>query len=209
MRNKSLLYAGVAAPVLYVSTVFLGGLLRPGYSHIANAVSELTAAGAPNKALLDPLFILYNLVVVAFGVGIGLVARVDARGRKAATSASVSLIVIGALGVLLQLFFPQDPGGPAVTFAGTMHLVVSGITALGTMLAILCAALWFRARSDLRPFTPHSIITLIVVFVAGLAAAGAASSGSPIMGMIERVPILAFQQWLFVAGLALVARSHK
>ena len=55
--KKYLLYGGIVAPVLYVVTIIVGGLIRPGYSHIANAISELTAAGAPNKALLDPLLV--------------------------------------------------------------------------------------------------------------------------------------------------------
>jgi hypothetical protein len=55
------------APVVYVVTLILGGLLRPGYSHISQAVSDLIASGAPNKSLLDPLFAIYNLLTVAFG----------------------------------------------------------------------------------------------------------------------------------------------
>ncbi len=61
MKNRILSIGGALAPILYVMTVALGGAIRPGYSHIAQAVSELIETGAPNKALLDALFIIYNL----------------------------------------------------------------------------------------------------------------------------------------------------
>lgn len=104
---------------------------------------------------------------------------------------------------LIQLFFPQDRGGPAVTFAGAMHLFVSGITAFGTMIAVLAAALWFRARVA-PALALHSFITVIVIFAGGLAGAGLAATGSQVMGLFERVPIMSFQQWLLVVSLALL-----
>jgi hypothetical membrane protein len=38
---------GILAPLLYISAVLLGGLLRSDYSHLSNAISELTVTGAP------------------------------------------------------------------------------------------------------------------------------------------------------------------
>ena len=69
MRNKILMLSGILAPIAYVGAVVVGGLLRPGYSHIAQYVSELIEAGAPNKALLDPLFALYNVLRLRLVLG--------------------------------------------------------------------------------------------------------------------------------------------
>ena len=49
-----------------MGTVILGGLLRPGYSHISMAISELVADGAPNRTLLSSSFLLYNLLANCF-----------------------------------------------------------------------------------------------------------------------------------------------
>jgi hypothetical membrane protein len=51
--KKFFMLSGVLAPIIYVATVILGGLLRPGYSHVAEAISELVATGAPNRPLLN------------------------------------------------------------------------------------------------------------------------------------------------------------
>jgi hypothetical membrane protein len=40
----------------------------PGYSHLVNAISELTRPGAPHKALLDGMFSIYNVLILGFGV---------------------------------------------------------------------------------------------------------------------------------------------
>ena len=77
MRRIYLLLCGVPAPLVYVVTVILGGLLRPGYSQNAHAVSELIVAGAPNTSLLIPLFTLYDILLVAFGAGLLLTVKVS------------------------------------------------------------------------------------------------------------------------------------
>ena len=46
MSRKYLLACGMLAALIYLGTVILGGLLRPGYSHVAHAISELIAGEA-------------------------------------------------------------------------------------------------------------------------------------------------------------------
>jgi hypothetical protein len=66
MRNKLLMFSGIIAPLAYVVAVAVGGILQPGYSHIAQYVSELIEAGAPNKAILDPIFAIYDFYFYCF-----------------------------------------------------------------------------------------------------------------------------------------------
>ena len=47
---------GVAAAVIYVGAVIVGGWLTPGYSHVAHSISELTTAGAPYRDILNLIF---------------------------------------------------------------------------------------------------------------------------------------------------------
>jgi hypothetical membrane protein len=77
MSRKYLLACGMLAALIYVGAVILGGLLRPGYSHVAHAISELIAAGTPNTALLNPLFTLYDILLAAFGAGMLLTIKVS------------------------------------------------------------------------------------------------------------------------------------
>jgi len=203
MKHRLLLFCGILAPVVYVGTVIVGGAIRPGYSHIAQAVSELIESGAPNKPVLDALFIVYNLLASAFGLGMFAVIRARG-GNKGKTSGSwgaLLLVAIGVLGLAMTLFFPMDPRNAQATLAGTMHLVLAGIISLGTMLTILLIGLWLRNDPRLGKYWTYSLITDIVVFVSGGLAAASAASASKFMGFFERVTIGAFLQWVLVMAL--------
>jgi hypothetical protein len=202
MKNKWLLLCGVFASLVYVGTVVIGGLLRAGYSHIADPISELTASGAPNKALLDILFLAYNLLVIAFGVGIQRAASSLSHSKISGYVTSAALIATGLSGVLLQFFFPQDPGGAqaAVTTTGSLHIAFAGLAALTSMVALLAAALWFRKQSDLKTHVPYTLVTFVVMLVSGGFGAGAALNDFPLFGVIERITIGSLIVWLFVVG---------
>jgi hypothetical membrane protein len=203
MMRKYLLLCGVLAPFIYVSAVILGGLLRPGYSHTTQAISELIAAGAPNTTLLIPLFTLYDLLLAAFGAGLLLTVmiRTEQHGKRSGAWGGLALVVAGLLGVLMNLFFPQDPGGPPVTVTGMVHVVLAGVLSLGTMLAMLCTGLWLRHLPDQRAAWIYSLISLAVVFISGGLGAAAIASRSPYLGLVERATIGAFVQWAFAIAL--------
>jgi len=199
MKSRILSICGALAPILYVMTVALGGAIRPGYSHIAQAVSELIETGAPNKALLDALFIIYNLLVGLFGFRI--LFWTSHKSRQIKRFAAWTLIVTAFLGLLMPLSFPMDPRGTPATFTGIMHLVLAGLTSLGTMLTILITGWWLRKQPELGNYAMYSFISLAVVFVSGGIAAASAAQVSPFMGLFECITIGAFLQWLFVLAL--------
>ena len=49
MKSTVFSLFGVIAPLFYIIPTIVGGLLRPGYSHLSNSVSDLLASGAPNR----------------------------------------------------------------------------------------------------------------------------------------------------------------
>jgi hypothetical protein len=202
MRNKILTLSGVLAPLAYVMAVIVGGILRPGYSHIARYVSELIESGAPNKALLDPLFALYNVLTIAFGVGLFLYVKAIPQSRRKMLGIVGALILIaeGIFG-FVTVFFPQDPIGSPATATGNMHIVLASLSSLTTMLAMLFLGLWFRIIPALRSYGLYSFISLGVVFISGGIAASTIAHPGPVNGLIERVTIFGFIQWLFVIAL--------
>lgn len=198
--KRILMLCGVAAAIVYIGTVILGGLLRPGYSHISMAISELVADGAPNRTFLSSLFLMYNVLLTLFGVGLFLQARERSDGRISGTIGSLALVAVGLAGVLMEVAFPQEPGGTATTFAGTMHFVMAGVASLGTMLAILMLAFWFKQVPELKRYVTYSVISVAVIFVSGGSSAVAMANHSPMFGIIERITILTFTLWVFVMG---------
>jgi len=96
---------GIASPVLFVVIVVVGGLIRPGYSHISQAISELTEAGAINKPLLDMGLYITEFMTIAFGLGV--LWAVQAAGTNFKASAML-LVMIAVIGLLFGSF-PMDP----------------------------------------------------------------------------------------------------
>jgi len=195
------LRAGAAASVVYVLAVVLGGLLRPGYSHVSQAVSELIEVGAPNKGILDPLFMTYNVLTAVFAVGV-FQARAS-RGRGALATATAAVLMVEAVVGFVTVFFPEDVPGTAATAAGVVHILLASLSSLSTMAAILLVFLWLRNTAGGEGYAAYSLVTLVVVFITGGVAAGTTAVGIPINGLAERLTIGAFLQWMFVLGLGL------
>jgi hypothetical protein len=172
------------------------------------SISELIAVGAPHTSLLTPLFTLYDILLAAFGAGLLLaVAHSEQPGTRSGFWGALALIAAGILGVLMNLFFPQDPGGPPVTLAGTVHVALAGVLSLGTMLAILCTGLWLRQAPGLYAYWIYSLASLVLVAVSGGLGAAAIAMSSPSLGLVERVTIGAFIQWVFVIALKLATAT--
>ncbi len=195
------LLAGSAAVVVYVLAVVLGGLLRPGYSHVSQAVSELIEVGAPNKGILNPLFMAYNVLTAVFAVGVFLARPGKDRGSLAIATAAV--LAVEAVVGFVTVFFPQDVPGTSATATGAMHILLASMSSLSTMAAILLVFLWLRNTAGGKGYATYSLVTLIVVFITGGVAAGTTAVGIPINGLAERLTIGAFLQWMFVLGLGL------
>ena len=191
---------GVAAAIVYIGTVLLGGWLRPGYSHISMAISELVADGAPNRSLLSSAFLVYNTLLSIFGLGLFLKANSHSRGRISGMIGSLAVLLVGLAGILMELAFPQEPGGTATTFTGIMHFVMAGVAALGTMVAILMLAFWFKNIPALKGYIVYSLISVAVIFISGGLGAAAMANHSPLFGLIERITIFTFTLWMFVIG---------
>lgn len=81
MKRKILFLCGVFSPWLYIAMTIVGGAMRPDYSHIYHAVSELLEAGAANKCLMDSILASSNILGILFAVGVLLLVRSSQRLR--------------------------------------------------------------------------------------------------------------------------------
>lgn len=207
--RKLLLVSGGLAALTYTIAVVLGGLLWPEYSHLRQAISELIGTQAPNKALLDPFFAIYNLLVIAFAFGLLQLTRsIESKGRVFGVWGARILLAQGLFG-FATLFFPQEPIGGALSISGTMHIVLAGLSSLTTMLAMLFFGLWLRNLPGHRNLSVISFILLAVVFVSGGSAVYGVATSHPLAGLFERVTIFGFMLWLLALSWSFSHEPHK
>ena len=71
-KLKMLSLCGIVAPVVYIVALVVGNVLDPSYSQMGKTVSELIQRGAPNRDLLNAIFVIYNILLIPFGIGLYL-----------------------------------------------------------------------------------------------------------------------------------------
>lgn len=200
MRNleQMSLWGGAAAPILYVVTVVIAGAVVPGYDHVTDPISALTAAGRPDIRWIEAAFALYNLLLLAFAsAGLALAIRTW-------RWTFVALLVTAGAGLLMWPF-PMDMPGSQVSATGMVHIGLAILASTSTIAAILLSVLaWHRLRH--RELTLFSVTCLCLVVSAGFLAGVAAALGWPVIGLLERCTIGGFEIWLFVTAMFLATQ---
>jgi hypothetical protein len=205
--RRSLLICGILSSLLYVAMNILGAVLYEGYSSVSQTVSELSAIGAPTRALWVPLGMVYTLLVTAFGWGIWQ----SAVGNRPLRVTGALMVAYGVLGLFWPFAAMHQREALAAgegTLTDTMHIVFAVVTVLLMMLAIGFGAAAFGKR-----FRLYSIATLLLLSFFG-ALTGmdgpkiAANLPTPWIGVWERINIGVFMLWVVVLAIVLL-RAEK
>ena len=195
MARSALLCCGLLAAPAYVGADLLAAARYSAYHRFGSqAISELSAVGAPSKPLVDPFLTAFALLLGAFGVGVRLAAGQSRRLRLTGGL----LVTIGTLCLLWPPMYLRGTGGfsrdlPHMGFGAAIFGLVTGVVVLGSALGG-------------RRFQVYSRGTLAVIVVAGAVGAFEAirlelGQATPWIGISERIGVGAALLW--VAALAL------
>ena len=202
MSRRLLLSCGIASSLLYVAVNVVAPLGYPGYDVVSQAVSELSAIGAPTRPLMVATGLPYNLLVLAFAWGVWRSAEEDRPLR----AVGALLAVFAMLGFAAP-FTAMQQRGEAFALTDALHIACTALTVLLMLLAI-----GFGAAAMGPRFRTYSIATLLVhlVFGAWAAAEGprlARGEPTPWIGITERINIGVFLLWVAVLAVALMRKA--
>jgi hypothetical protein len=201
---KGLLVCGILASVLYIATDLIAVMRWDEYSYSSQTVSELIAIDAPTRPFVVPLFIIYCLLVYAFGVGVWQ----SSDQKRALRLVAIGLIGKEVLGLVATLFAPIHLRGVETTLSDTMHGILTIVGVLFILLAIGSGAVafgkWFRI---------YSIATVIILIVFGVLAGLDAprmepNLPTPWMGIYERINIYGLMLWMVVLAIVLLRTDN-
>jgi len=195
----ALLACGALSSIIYVLSDVIGAVSYPGYVYAAQAISEMSAIGAPTTELLAPYYRLFSLLFVAFAAGVWLVG-----GRQTALRWSAAfMFAVAVVGAGFSLF-PMNMRGAERTFSDMMHLVVAAVTMVLLSGAILSGSKAFDRL--FRTYSVASVAVMLAFFMLTLGDAGgvAANAPTPFMGIKERVSMAAWLLWIFVFSVKLL-----
>jgi hypothetical protein len=205
MPRKLLLACGVLASLLYVGTDVLAAIRYPGYhSFTSRVISELMARGAPTERLVDPLFLLYGALMMAFAAGIWI-----SHDRQRVHVTGGLLFAYAAIGLLGPTMFEMNVRGTGEPNADVAHIALTGV-----LVFLIVAAVMAGAATWGRRFRLYSLATLLVLVVFGVLTAFASrglSTGAPTpwFGLMERINIGAFLLWVAVLAVSLLRGQQR
>jgi hypothetical protein len=201
MVRKVLLICGILSSLLYAGIDALGGMSWKGYSFTSQPVSDLGAIGSPVRTLVSPLFIVYDVLFIAFALGVWAFA-----GRKRAVRVVGGLLVGNGVLNFVAVFTPEHLGEAPATLGNTMHIAAAGVTVLLFLLQLGVGAIAFGKR-----FRLYSVGTLLTVLVLGAYIFSGVNAGLlvPWVGVEERILIYGYMLWVVVLAIVLLGEEKK
>jgi hypothetical protein len=202
LAREGLLVCGILSSLAYVAANVVSAMSWPGYSSWSQAISELSAIGAPSRSAWVPLGLLYDALLLAFAAGVWQ----SAGRRRDLRTTAILLVAIGVLGLLWP---PMHLRGAPATLTDTMHITFAGVTSL-----IILLAVGVSARALGRGFRVYAIATFTALLLFGTVSFAyaprlAANLPTPGMGFLERLNLGAYLLWVAVLAVALVREAHR
>ena len=177
---------GLVSFLSYAAAVIFAPLAYPDYNWMAQAVSDLSAADAPSLALWNQLSALYNAceVVCVTVVCIGMQGR---KTRLLRTGIYLFAVMewISAIGYRM---FPLSTGGYAGTFQDVMHMFV---TALVVLLSIVSLTVIIIAGAKERVCRSYGVCAAVALGMMLVGAVGMKLVPAAYFGVVERFSVFA------------------
>ncbi len=182
--------AGVLGPACFVGTWVLAGALRPGYSPVRDAISQLARTGAPRRALMTTAFVVFGVSIPVFGRAL--------RNELAVSRWCEASMILAGVATLGVAAFPlgRDPGGPA-----DLHHAICAVAGyIGTAGAPLLAAPAIAAAGRPRA----ALLARLVSGCSAVALGTSALVATP--GLPQRIGLTVVDAWFVAIALQVLAR---
>ena len=199
--RTALLVSGILASLDYVAANVVAGLSWNGYSFTDQTISELSAIGAPSRPTWLAFAIAYDVLSLAFAIGVWQ----SSRGRRGLRIAAGLLL---AMCVLNPFWPPMHLRGTPPTLTDTLHVAFAGVTSLMFLLVIGFAANAFGKRFRFYSIATLAALVLFGVATFSLAGGVATDAPTPWLGVYERLDLGVYLAWTVVLAIALLREAR-
>lgn len=171
--------------------VFVGASLYPGYSHIKQAISDLTADGVSSASVAKIFTGLYGACMVIGSIAMCIYYRKNCNKYFYGGIILFTLMQItSAVGYrLFPLTKATDSTTNITEFQDIMHLAITAVVVILTIIALILLAIGsFKDKKKCFGFI--SIVTLICLALGGI---GTGAVPKDYLGLFERINIFSLQ----------------
>jgi hypothetical protein len=205
----ALLASGIIAAAWWVLIDIIGSMRYPRYSYVDQTISELSAVGAPTRTfMLTVSGVPYVILMIAFGVGVWLIAGARSRAGKIAGALLVTEAIFGYVGGAL---FPMATREVMAAGEETLRNRLHAPYGLGMPLLFILVTI-FGSRLLGARFRWYSYATIAVTLVFGFMTGMQVeqmqtNQPTPWLGVVERITAYVPMLWIGVFALGLM-RIH-
>ena len=199
-----LLGCGIVSTIMYIAVDLFAASRYPGYRLVDQTVSELSAIGAPTTHYWSAMGPAYELLMLAFGIG---VLR-EGRSNRALRRVGALLVGFSVFGVLWA-FFPMHQRGAAMTWTDVGHIVLGAATMMFFLTLVALGAFTLGRRFRVYSFATLAVLVPSGIATSVLAARLIAGESTPFLGVIERFNVYGSMLWVAVLGVALLRRQRS
>ncbi len=192
---------GILALLSYTAAVVFSPLAYPGYNLMAQAVSDLSAEGAPSRNLWNQLAAPYNICGVVCATCVALFVSqelVSVRLFRAGTYLFMAMNWVSALGYGI---FPLTDGGKEIpSFQETMHIVITAAVVLLSIASLVCLIITGCREKTMRGIGLWAALALVLMMAGSI---GTGVVPPQYFGIAERFSVFAAVGFNAVLGMYL------
>ena len=193
--------AGIVGPILFTVVFVIHGLLRPGYSPVADPISAL--AIGPYGWVQDLNFIVFGVLMLAYAVGLHLGMRPARAGIL-----GPALLALAGVGAMLSGVVPLRAVAGGGTYEPAGHTVAVFMAFLGAGIGLIAFSRRMTSDPSWRSLATYTLATGIAIVVLFLAVGGLASTPeAPLyrwFGLTQRVLLAVWYPCLIILALRLL-----
>ncbi|MGI9033766.1 MAG: DUF998 domain-containing protein [Acidimicrobiales bacterium] len=188
VAHPRLAWGGIVGPATFVAAWLVSGAMRPGYSPVADGISQLAAVGASTRPLMTAGFVVFGVGVPAYAVAL----HRSVPGSAYLTSIATGLAVLGVAA------FPLGR-------SSTTDVVHGGWAMIGY---VTLAATPLLAALPLAASGHHRAATASVATGVASGLCLAATLVGPGHGLLQRVGLTLGDTWLVVSAAWMLSGGH-
>jgi hypothetical membrane protein len=149
------LIGGAVNPVAFVLAFTVAGILRPGYSPIHQAISDLGVG--PNGSVMDAIAVISGLLLIAFAVGFAISMRQELNSgwRWSGTA----FLVLRGMVLVTAAIFTEDPSTVRI------HSLAATVGVISMLSALTIIGLGLRRNRKWRGWGNYSLVAALMTLV--------------------------------------------
>ena len=194
--------AGVIGSILFVLVFIIDGFLRPGYSPIQQAISDLGIG--QNAWILNTDLIAFGLLSMLFAIGFYQAMRKSIGGKR--LRVSTFLLLLAGAGAVNDGFFTEfNPTDPIAALHDALHNL-GFLVAFGSLIvALFIIGLQLRKDRAWRGYACYTMLTSLVTLLLIILPFTFPCYGAELGGLNERMLLVEALAWPVVTGCRLFA----